>query len=289
MKKLATGSAFALVIGFGFYLGAVVFFFSGCATSDSLENTDSALTQAQSDEIQSVKEEIAIGRSMAAKILGTYSLLERKPLVQKYVRLLGASMVKQFGRPEIQYHFAVLDSDDANAFATPGGYIFVTKGLIRLLQDEAELAGVLAHELVHINHRHMYQKVREKRQVSSGETISRILSRGAGDIGRSIGAAVTSGMKALLEEGLTQDNEFDADQTAVVYLATMGYEVTGFKKVIERLAEHKGQTVFSKTHPPFADRLVRLEKTIATDQLDKSVREDRTVTMNRFNRVKRTL
>jgi predicted Zn-dependent protease len=196
--------------------------------------------------------------------------------------MVGQSLVKQVGRPELSYFFAVLDLDEPNAYATPGGFVFVTRGLLSLLQDESELAAVLAHEIVHINHKHMYLKVAPKREVGAGETLTRILSRGAGDIGSSLSQAVGEGLKTLLESGLTHDNEHDSDTTAVVYAATVGYNPTSLVAVLERLKAHKGPSVFEKTHPSFDARIARIRATLKENALQNAMKAKADVLQRRF-------
>jgi len=108
-----------------------------------------------------VKAEIEFGRGLAARILNTYPLVEN-PQLQRYVATLGAGLAAQVGRPELTFHFAVIDTPDVNAYACPGGYILLTHGLVKLLSNEAELVGVLAHEIAHVNERHVVKKLKLK-------------------------------------------------------------------------------------------------------------------------------
>ena len=240
--------------------------------------------QAEEIQVQQIQEEVSIGRSMASKILGTFGYLDKHESSQKYLQLVGGRLVKYYGRSELNYFFGIIDDDIPNALATPGGYIFVTKGLLREINDESELAGVLAHELIHINNRHMYLKVRPPHKSSSGETLSRVLSRGAGDIGRSLAQAVSAGMQALLEDGLSLENEKDADSSAVILASGLGYDPNGLSRVLERLAKLNENSTISKTHPPFDVRLKLMKETIKNEKLSFLVKQNQNELNLRFQR-----
>src|SRR5438128_1407145 len=97
----------------------------------------------------SFEEEVRIGRHLAANLLGAAPLVRDEPL-QAYVNRVGRWVASQGERPELKWYFGVLETEDVNAWALPGGYVFVTKGLYRLLASESELAGVLGHEIAHV-------------------------------------------------------------------------------------------------------------------------------------------
>lgn len=259
----------------------------GCGTSPT-EEVSPQMSQ-RDEEIQAIKEEVAIGRTMASKMVGTFGYVEKRERAQSYVRLLGSSLAKTYGRPELKYHFAIIEDNAPNAFATPGGYIFVTSGLMKFVKDESELAAILAHELVHVNHKHMYQKVRPKKEVTTGETIGRILSRGAGDIGKSLSQAVAAGMNTLLEEGLTRAAETDADTTSVIYVAQSGYDPSAMIRVLDRLAKNKGKSVFHKTHPPFDQRIADIKSTLDKEGLKPVLLLDERVLKTRFAKATQSL
>ena len=103
--------------------------------------------------------EINFGRSVSAKILGKYPIMRNEQMV-RYISQIGTGIYAQLGRPELRYFFGILDTDEINAFAAPGGYIFVTKGALKLMRNEAQLAGVLAHELAHVDQKHIVRKLK---------------------------------------------------------------------------------------------------------------------------------
>ena len=116
----------------------------------------------------------------------------------------------------------------------PGGYVFVTRGLLKALRGEAELAGILSHEVAHINERHMYRELRPQKEVSAGESIVRMLSRGGSTLGGSISKLVEAGMKTLLEKGLSAEKEKEADEIGLMYAAHAGYSPAGLVDFLKR-------------------------------------------------------
>src|SRR5574337_110854 len=107
---------------------------------------------------EDVAEEVRFGREIAARMIGRFSLYDNSRLT-KYVNLVGQALVQNTSRPELQFHFAVLNTTEINAYAAPGGYVFVTRGAIEKMQDESELAAVLAHEITHINEKHVVREL----------------------------------------------------------------------------------------------------------------------------------
>ena len=112
-----------------------------------------------------VKAEIEFGRGVAARILARYPPYN-DPKLTRYVNLVGGGLAALSGRPELHYHFAILNTDDINAYSTPGGYVFVTLGALKLMHDESELAGVMAHETAHVALRHGCTSALKKRPPS---------------------------------------------------------------------------------------------------------------------------
>ena len=115
----------------------------------------------------SQEEEVAIGRQAAGNILGAAPLVKDATL-QRYVNRVGRWIASQSERPDLPWHFGVIESQDLNAFAAPGGYVFVTRGLYRGLQSESELAGVLAHEIGHVIKKHHLKILQQSRLVDIG-------------------------------------------------------------------------------------------------------------------------
>ncbi|NDG84032.1 MAG: peptidase [Proteobacteria bacterium] len=229
------------------------------ACASTLEQTEASRKE---DLAREVKDENEIGRAMAAKLAGHLGMY-RGPgadTLEHYVNLVGASLIPHSGRPEIRYRFGILASDEINAFATPGGYIFITIGLARELRGEDELAGVLGHEIAHITERHMSKEILPKREVSGGEILTRMLSRGGSDVAFSMSRIVNNGLEMLLVRGMGPEREHEADCDGALYAASAGYDPKALEAFLRRLQKIEDTKLVSKTHPPFPKRIIDLDR-----------------------------
>ncbi len=208
-----------------------------------------------------VNDELVVGRQMAAKLLGHFGALPEGNKAEEYVRLVGATLARRIGRPELKFHFGIVRSPELNAFAVPGGYVFVTSGLVAAVKDESELAGVLAHEIAHVNERHMAEQILPQREATAGSVVVSFLSRGRSTLGVSLSSIVNKGMDLLLEKGLGEPLETEADAAAVSYTASCGYNPTGLMKFLERA----GSSKFPKANRPSAERLAKLKTRVAAE------------------------
>ena len=227
-------------------------------------------------------EEIRLGREISGNLLGAAPLVKDSNL-QKYVNQVGRWVALQSERPDLPWRFGVIDSGDLNAFAAPGGYVLITKGLYRTLNNEAELAGVLAHEIGHVVKKH-HLKVIQKQQ---------LLDVGAGILGGKIGKD-RDGVRKLIGSGaeicarsLDKDTEFEADRMGVVLAGRAGYDPYGLPEILQTIG-HAGRddgrvALLFKTHPHPDDRLAKLGDAIG-DRLD-SLKEGKTLP-ERFYRMK---
>jgi predicted Zn-dependent protease len=206
------------------------------------------------------EEEIVIGQQFASILLGASPLLQN-PAVQRYVNTLGRWLASQTERPDLPWTFGVLDDDGFNAFATPGGYILITKGLLARMRNEAELAGVLAHEIGHVVKKHHLGAM--KSQGWAGLAADFAGAAAGNDKLKSV--ALDLGHK-LLVSGLDKNDEYEADQLGVVIAARAGYDPYGLPSVLQMLQVQNGSEANFKlmfdTHPTPADRLDRLGKTM---------------------------
>lgn len=205
--------------------------------------------------------EIEFGRKVAAKVLGKFPLLKDERIVD-YVTRLGAALAAQLGRPELRFYFGVLDTGDINAYAAPGGYIFITRGALTAMRDEAQLAGALAHEIAHINLRQIVRKLKLRKQDRSVTTgLAQVLG-GASQTARiAIERLNDLAFELLLKEGLSKEDEMEADRNAVEMMAATGYRVGRYLDYLESLQPllEKGEgKVLSKTHPPLSLRVKQL-------------------------------
>lgn len=209
----------------------------------------------------SPEEETRIGRQIAGNLLGAVPLV-RDDKLQRYVNLVGDWVALQSGRKDIAWHFGVLDTEDINAFAAPGGYIFVTRGLYRRLNNEAELAGVLAHEIAHVTLKHHLKVLKQSTLI--GE-FGKAVSRKAQGSDPAVQNLIGNGAE-IMARGLDKDAEFEADRVGIVFAARAGYDPWGLPEVLQDLAglpAKDGRTsLLYKTHPHPADRLAALGEAV---------------------------
>jgi predicted Zn-dependent protease len=206
----------------------------------------------------SEEDEIRVGREVAASLLGVAPLVPDEGL-QRYVNTVGRWIAMQSERPDLPWHFGVIESADVNAFAAPGGYILLTRGLYANLADESELAGVLAHEIAHVLRRHHIELMRQSLLIAEGGKL--IERRLRADKDALVKNLVGNGAE-MLARRLDREAEFEADRMAVVLAARAGYDPYGLPAVLQRIAaaardDDRLRLLFS-THPPPADRLAQL-------------------------------
>lgn len=208
-----------------------------------------------------LKDEIKLGRSIAAILAGTYGIYQDKE-VSLYVNLVGNTVAYYAGRGDLDYYFAVLDSDGINAFACPGGYIFITRGLLFTLHNEAELAGVLAHEIAHVNYKHVYKAVVQKKTDSAESVLAKMIGGRNVSFSIAFNQLVSKGLEILLKKGLAQTDEFEADAAAVVYTGNADYASSAYFNVLEYLNSKtiSPKEKYSLTHPPMSVRIDRLKE-----------------------------
>ncbi len=228
-------------------------------------------THISAEDLQAdVRAEIRFGRELAARILGRYPLLEDDGLL-RYVNLVGRTVARAASRPELTFRFGVLDSDSVNAFAAPGGYVFLTRGALKRIRDEAELAGVLAHEIAHVDRRHIVEELGIRgREGSAAAGFARFLG-GAGEATRmAFSQAVDRAVEMLFESGRKRADELEADRVGTYLLAVAGYRPSALRDYLQRLANGTGEATANhrRTHPSFTDRLAALEEAIAKEGLE---------------------
>ncbi len=215
--------------------------------------------------------EIDFGRGVSAKILGKYPILRDERKV-RYISQIGTGISAQLGRPELRYFFGILDTDEINAFAAPGGYIFVTQGALKLMRNEAQLAGVLAHELAHVDQKHIVRKLKLQstdRSVTSG--IAQVLGGATLTAKIALERLNDLAFKMLMEEGLSKEDEADADKKALEMLMSTGYDMQSYLEYLQSLKPYleQGQAkVLSKTHPTIEFRYNNLREFIIKNELE---------------------
>jgi predicted Zn-dependent protease len=207
------------------------------------------------------KEEIELGRDMAARLLGAAPLVANEGL-QRYVNNVGRWLASQTERPELPWRFGVLEAPQLNAFATPGGHIFITRGLVERMRNEAELAGVLAHEIGHVLKKHHLQAMQKAAQRELANTAISTFSRQDSNTDKR--EKLLSAGSELFARGLDKSDELEADRLGVVIAARAGYDAYGLPAVLQTLQAmnpaDSGLALMFKTHPAPAERLDALEK-----------------------------
>ena len=179
----------------------------------------------------------SVGRQEDVKVRQQYGVYDDKAL-QKYVNEIGQRLAQGSHRPGLQYHFTVVDSPEINAFALPGGYIYITRGIMSYLNSEAELAGVIGHEIGHVTARHSVQQMSAATAAGVGATLLEIfvpvLRNQAGDTAINM-------LGNVLLSGYGRDHELEADRLGAQYLVRAGYDPQAMIKVIGVL---KNQELF---------------------------------------------
>jgi len=200
-------------------------------------------------------EEIAIGRDMASRLLGAAQLVN-DPRLQRYVNNVGRWLASQTERSDLPWQFGVMDAPQLNAFAVPGGTIFVTRGLVAHMKNEAELAGVLAHEIAHVLQKHHLKAIQKGAKTSlAGDALSLALKEGHSEARDKL---ISFGTE-MYARGLDKSDELEADRLGVVIAARGGYDAYGLPSVLQTLqamnAQDSAVALMFKTHPPVGERL----------------------------------
>lgn len=217
-----------------------------------------------------IKAELAFGREVAARILGREKLLEKAELT-RYITLIGQALASNSGRAELPFYFAVLDSEQANAYSTPGGYVFVTRGALQQMHDEAELAAVLAHEIAHVQLRHIVNALHIRgKETNSVMTWMSVITGGSSDTAKvAFFQGVDQATNLLFEEGFNIRDELAADHVALMLLANTGYDPEALSRFLTRIDGSAGVPPAStpeepavrngkRTHPSGTERLTAL-------------------------------
>lgn len=212
------------------------------------------------------EQEYFIGRSVGATIISTYKVYDNDEAT-RYLNLLGQSVSRFSDMPDTfkGYRFLILESDEINAFAAPGGFIFISRGMIRLCKTEDDLAAIVAHEVGHVQLRHAVKAIKSSRLTSAltilamegaksfgGEQLAQLTTAFEGSIGD-----ITS---TMMNSGYARGQEREADRAAIVILQRIGYRQASLVDVLERMGkvletDHRG---FGATHPPADTRIKEL-------------------------------
>lgn len=206
-----------------------------------------------------VEEEVALGRVVAARVLATYPLAENEKL-QKYVTLVGRTVALQSSRPDLDWHFAVIETDMVNAFSCPGGYVFITTGAMEQIGSEAELAVVLGHEIAHATEKHILKEIKRAGVVTEGMSIASEQA-GGGGMGDALARKVSDlAYQKLFNTGIGRKEELEADRVGIEIATAAGYRSDSYIHFLEALhalasSNNSSFSQLASTHPKPDDRL----------------------------------
>jgi predicted Zn-dependent protease len=221
------------------------------------------------------QEEYYVGRAVAATLLGQYRLYPNERMTS-YINAIGQAAALASDRPITYggYHFSILDTDEVNALSCPGGFVFITRGMLKRAKNEEELAAILAHEVAHVNHKDGLAAIQKSRWAEAVSILGSEAARKAG--GRELTqlvslfeGSVDDVVKTLLVRGYGREQESAADQSALTFLRRLGYSPYGLPDMLEILsreqASRAGQGIFA-THPGMDQRLAQAKSTLSRNQ-----------------------
>jgi predicted Zn-dependent protease len=227
-----------------------------------------------------VTDEEKMAKDFLKVIYNHYEFID-DPVVPDYVSKVGNRIVSKLDKPLFTYHFYVIKTDPYNAFAIPAGYIFINSGLLMAMDDEDELAGILAHEIAHVNARHISQKIEMSKKIGwarmAGMALGVLMGvAGAGDVGQAVTQS-SAAAATTAELAYSREDEMQADQLGLDYLAHAGYSGEGLLKILKKMRskewfDSKQAPTYLMTHPAIDDRIAYLDTQIAT--MPKATRTD---------------
>ena len=202
--------------------------------------------------------EITLGEAVAVEAFSRFGGEYRNERLTRYINLVGKTIADVSDRPNLNFHFAILNSQEQNAFAAPGGYIFVTIGLLKTLKNEAELAGVLAHEVAHITQKHMLETIRRGALLSN---VSELTLSAMDKDPKMFSNVIDEITDKLFTKGMDKDKEFEADVYGVEFAYRAGYHPSGLRDYLKTLKSQEGhaQSRFFTTHPSTRIRISKIE------------------------------
>ncbi len=224
--------------------------------SKLLSGAQSVLSSSQQ---MDYKSERAIGERLAVEGLRRYGMPVQNQHLQHYVNLVGMAVATNSPRPDIPYRFVVVDSQVQNAFACPGGIIFVTSELLKTMQTEAQLAGILAHEVGHVALRHALKSIQRAQFFSGVGQITAATMKG--DKGAQFENMIGEMQNVLFDKGLDQNMEYEADLSAMETAYRTGYNPAGITETLQALqkleASSSKKGSWFSTHPPLSSRIAK--------------------------------
>lgn len=250
------------------------------STANAIGNTVDAIDTAKTS--FSLEEEYYIGRGVAASILQKYSIYKNKD-ASTYVSNIMETLILNSASREMfnGYHLAILDTDEINAFATSGGHILVTRGLLKRVESEEQIAAVISHELAHIQKNHSIESISNDRkknawkalgaaavlttadivQNSNDKNSKTKVSDNLAQLGELYSSIVGDSVDTLINKGYSKKFEYEADEEALSIMSSSGYDVNAMEEMLTMLEKNAPdkKSGFAKTHPSSKDRKAKLK------------------------------
>jgi predicted Zn-dependent protease len=199
---------------------------------------------------------VALGKQINEQLIGQQFQLTDDASANRYVDRIGQRLAQNSTRPDLPYTFQVVRDKNINAFATTGGFVYVTTGLLNAVDNEAQLAAVIAHEIGHIAERHTIEQMRQT-AIAQGVATAAGVDRNA---------LVGIGVELALNRPNSREAEYEADRLAVENLARTGYPQVAMINFLDKLRSQSSPPTFLSTHPATGDRITRLQKIIDSSQ-----------------------
>jgi beta-barrel assembly-enhancing protease len=218
------------------------------------------------------KEELALGEQVSQKLRDRFGVMQDEK-VTKYVTLVGTLLAQNSKKPGYDWKFIVLDTDGVNAYAAPGGFVHVTRGLLGLMKNEAELAGVLGHEITHITEKHTVNAIKNQKGISIGADVAGGSSGSLRD--QFIAKMAAAAFNKIFEGEFSRNDENESDKIGAQIANKVGYLPTGLADVLRKIdARNSGRDSrnggWFASHPDTADRLQNNDKQVKAEKLTAS-------------------
>jgi len=257
--------------------------------AESIQKSAAAIQKAS--ENFTPEQEYYIGRTVGAMVLSEYRVYDNKDAT-RYVNLVGQSLAQASDLPATfnGYHLLILDSEEINAFATPSGLIFVTRGMLRCCRNEGELAAILAHEVGHVQYRHGMQSIEKGRMtealtVIGLEATKTFAQSDVASLTRTFEGSINDITTTMISSGYSRSFEAEADQAAVTILQRVGYSPVNLIRMLEIMDTRlkPGGIDFAKTHPSPKSRIEELTRNVpsATEPMQPKAQRQRYTTAMR--------
>lgn len=219
----------------------------------------------------SEREERQLGERISTMVTDRFGVYQ-DVAVTKYVTLVGTVLAQASSRPNLPWQFIVLDTDGVNAYAAPGGYVHITRGMLGLIKNEAELAGVLGHEIAHISEKHTVGAIEKAARTKTGTELGTRAAGADGLTGELLNRLAGLGYDILFENRYDRKQEIESDIVGLRLASKAGYAPTGMTSVLKKIAARnqgmKEPNGLFASHPLIEDRLEEMEETIKKEKLN---------------------